>query len=158
MLSRELQRTNRNEQGHFVKGTSITVHQILPQGKYLSGVGGRKTITRCITSVLRQPSEMQQPTGSLYKKFIKRHLQLFQQKSDYADMDQIPLSDFPRFPKLFQKHWYIKSFIQSMLQSKHSGRLFHWRNNVLFKRCQNRHLSNFFLGETTEKALSIPRD
>lgn len=101
----------------------------------MSGVGRKKTITRCITSVLRHnPLKCSNQLGVFIKSLLSSIFNYSSKKSDYAAMDQIPLSDFPRSPKLFQQHWCIKSFTQSMLQSKHSACLFHWRNNVLSKK------------------------
>jgi len=117
---------------------------------------------RCITAVLRHnPLKCSNQLGIFIKSLLSHIFNYSSKKSDYADTDQIPLSDFPRSPKLFQQHWYNKSFTQSMLQSKHPGCLFDWRNHVLSgkkKKCQNRSLSSFFLWETAEKASSISRD
>lgn len=76
-------------------------------------------------------------------------------------MDQIPLSDFPRSPKLFQQHWYNKSFTQSMVQSKHTGCLFDWRNHVLSKKKKKNvkiEVSADFSWDTAEKAFSVSWD
>lgn len=129
--------------------------------------GKEKTITRHITCVLRyNPLKCSNQLGILIKSLLSSIFNYSSREGkkrsqDYADMDQIPLSDFPRSPKLFLQHCYNKSFTRSMVQSKHAGCLFHWRNHVVPKEgktCQNRSLSSCFLWEAAEKPFSIPRD
>lgn len=53
----------------------------------------------------------------VFIKFIKHHLQLLKQRElDYADTDQIPLSDFPRSPQNYSSQ--IKSAAQPTMRKK----------------------------------------
>lgn len=99
-LPREIQRTNYNVQGHFVKkyqhyGTLNSS----PRKRFKSGVGGKRELEHVLLLCSDNPLKHSNQLG-VFIKFIKQHLQLLQQKVRLCRHGPNSIKWFPKIPQI----------------------------------------------------------